>query len=100
MVPNLSVSEDEQILYSYEVLRRQALSAVGYSRVGFEADILRNKGFWSWAHQAKSCCERVIPSAKSLASPRRIDDEDLKVVLTDLALRLVTQEDASCLTNR
>ena len=99
MAPNLSVSEDEQIIHFYEALRRQALSALGYSRMGFEPDILRNKGFLSWAHHAKSCCEHLTPSAKSVESSSRID-EDLKAVLTDLALRLVTQEDALCLTNR
>ncbi len=85
---NLRLAENEQIIDFYEALRRHALSAFDKDSVSLE--MLRNKGFLSWAQQqASSLCQCVSPTTQPIAGNSCIDDE-LKALLTDLALRSVT----------
>jgi len=85
---NLRLAGNEQIIDFYEALRRHALSAFDKDSVSLE--MLRNKGFLSWAQQqASSLCQYITTTTSSPASNPRIDDE-LKALLTDLALRSVT----------
>lgn len=91
----LEISEDEQILPVYETLRHHALSTFERGSVGFGAAVLHNKGFLSWAQHAKSFCEGITPRATPSEGCCRIDDE-LTAVLTDLALRTLTQEEIVC----
>ncbi len=95
MARNLEFSEDEQIIPVYETLRRHALSTLERGSVGFGAALLQRQGFLSWAQHAKSFCEGTAPHTEPIEGCCRID-EDLTAVLTDLALRTLTQEDALC----
>ena len=84
---NLRLAEHERIIDFYEALRRHALSA--FDKDSMSLELLRNKGFLSWAQQqASSLCQCITTTTPSPAGSPRIDDE-LKILLTDLALRSV-----------